>query len=71
MVCRLERPWAVCSYVVPRLLAQRHLKESELINVIEKRARLIGCYCAALSPSELDNHVSDSTPLRVIMARKS
>ena len=44
MVCRLERLWAVCNHVVLRLLAQGHLRESELIDVIEERARLIGCY---------------------------
>ena len=31
MVCRLERLWAVCNNIVPRLLAQGHLRESELI----------------------------------------
>ena len=41
MVYRLEKLWAECNYIVSKLLSQGHLKESELKDIIEERARLI------------------------------
>ena len=41
MVYRLEKLWAECNYIVSMLLSQGHLKESELKDIIEERARLI------------------------------